>query len=178
MDGSRTISLKDESMTKKKMIKAILVAGLFFLAFGGWLLHLRIHPLVKNADNIIPLISGIISVFCLPLLFWLDSTITLAYMINGFLAIIGTIIMTQFSIVNFKGPYTLDNIILNSTLADSSILWGKFALGKALFDLHHLKSDKDMAAKGRFFRYPNMGWWWVHLFAAALVYALGNIFWK
>lgn len=165
-------------MNRKKMIKETLIACLFFLALGGWCLHLRIHPLVKDADNIIPFVSGILSVFCLPLLFWFDSTAALAYIINGFMAIIGTIIMAQFSIVNFKGPATPGNIILISTFADIAILWGKFAVGKALFDLQYLKSDDDTAPKGRFFRYPNMGWWWVHLFALAAVYSLGNIFWK
>ena len=165
-------------MHRKEMIKAVLIASLFFLAFGGWLLHLRIHPLAKDADNAIPLISGILSVFCLPILFCFGRTINLAYIINGFLAILGTITMAQFSIVNFKGPGTLENIILNSTFADIAILWGKFLLGKAIFDFEYLKSDKAAAVKGRFFRYPNMGWWWVHLFALAAVYALGNIFWK
>lgn len=165
-------------MNQKKKIRTILIACLFFLALGGWFLHLRIHPLAKNADNIIPLISGIISVFCLPLLFWFDSTVTPAYLINGFLAIIGTIIMAQFSIVNFRGPFTFEAIILNSTFADIAILWGKFAVGKALFDLKYLKSDKDTAPRGRFFRYPNMGWWWIHLFALSAVYSVGNIFWK
>ncbi len=165
-------------MNMKKRIKAILVASLFFLALGGWLLHLRIHPLAKDADNIIPLISGIVSIFCLPILFWFESTVTLAYLINGFLAIIGTIIMAQVSIINFKGPPTLKNIILNSLLADIAILWGKFSVGKTIFELEYLKSDKDVARRGRFFRYPNMGWWWVHLFALAAVYTLGNIFWK
>ena len=165
-------------MNRKMKIKTILIASLFFLALGGWLLHLRIHPLLKDADNIIPLISGIISVFCLPLLFCSSRTIVLAYILNGFLAIIGTITMAQFSIVNFKGPVTLENIILNYTFADIAILWGKFLLGKALFDLEYLKSDQDLAAQGRFFRYPNMGWWWVHFFALAGVYALGNILWR
>ena len=165
-------------MNRKKGIKAILVAALFFLALGGWLLHIRIHPLAKDAENIIPLISGVLSLFCLPLLFWFRPTLTLAYIINGFLAILGTIIMAQFSIINFKGPLTLENIILNSLFADIAILWGKFSLGKALFELEYLRSDKDTAARGRFFRYPNMGWWWAHLFALAAVYTLGNIFWK
>jgi len=156
----------------------MLIAGFFFLAFGGWLLHLRIHPLVKNADNIIPFILGIVSVFCLPILFWFDNTVALAYIVNGFLAIVGTIIMAQFSIVNFKGPLTPENIILNSTFADIAILWGKFAVGKALFDLGYLRSDKDVVAKGRFFRYPNMGWWWIHLFGLTIAYTLGNVFWK
>ncbi len=165
-------------MTRKKTIKATLVAGLFFLALGGWLLHLRIHPLTKSDDNIIPLISGIVSAFCLPLLFWFESTVSLAYIINGFLVIIGTITMAHFSITNFKGPVTPLNIIINTLFADIIVLWGKFAVGKALFNLEFLKSDTDIAAKGRFFRYPNMGWWWAHLFALALVYTLGNIFWK
>jgi len=160
------------------MLKTTLIICLFFLALGGWLLHLRIHPLTRDVDNAIPLISGILSVFCLPFLFWFDSTVTAAYILNGFLVIIGTLLMAQFSIVHFDGPLTLKNIILNSTFADISILWGKFAIGKALFDLQHLKSDQDLAKKGRFFRYPNMGWWWVHLFALAGVYTLGNLFWK
>ena len=86
--------------------------------------------------------------------------------------------MAQFSIAKFKGPVTAINIILNTTLADIAILWGKFAVGKALFDLQFLKSDTDATAKGRFFRYPNMGWWLAHLFALALVYTLGGIIWK
>ena len=165
-------------MNKKKMIKATLVASLFLLAAGGWLLHLRIHPISKDTNNFIPLISGAISVFCLPFLFWFRPTITLAYIINGFLAIIGTITMAHFSIAHFQGPLTPVNIILNSTLADIAVLWGKFGVGKALFDLEYLRSETDTAPKGRFFRYPNTGWWWAHLFALALVYSLGVIFWK
>lgn len=165
-------------MTRKKIIKITLVIGLFFLSLGGWLLHLRIHPLAKNNANFIPFISGILSVFCLPFLFWFKRTLSLGYIINGFMVILGTITMAHFSIVYFKGPVNFLTVILNTTLADIAILWGKFTLGKALFDLEFLKSDKDITAKGRFFRYPNMGWWWVHLFGLTVVYALGNIIWK
>ena len=165
-------------MNRKKILKSTLLAGLFSIAVGGWLLHLRIHPITKGSDYLVPFISGVVSVFCLPFLFWFRRTITLAYIINGFLTILGTITMAHFSIVFFKGPVTAANIILNTTLADIAVLWGKFAVGKALFDLEFLKSDTDTAAKGRFFRYPNMGWWFAHLFALAAVYTLGNIFWK
>jgi len=165
-------------MTRKKMIKVTLVASLFFLALGGWLLHIRIHPLAKNDDNVIPFISGIISVFFSPFLFWFRPTVAFAYIINGFLAIIGTIIMAYFSIAHIQWPVTPGSILFNTTFADIAILWGKFALGKALFELEFLKSDTDAAPKGRFFRYPNMGWWWFHLFALAAVYALGYILWK
>ena len=165
-------------MNKKNIIKAELAAALFFLGLGGWCLHLRIHPPLKNAANLIPFISGIGSVFCLPLLFCFRPTLALAYISNGFLAIIGSITMAHFSLAHFQGPITPEGIILNTTFADIAILWGKFALGKALFDLEFLKSEADLAARGRFFRYPNMGWWWAHLFTLAIVYALGNIFWK
>lgn len=165
-------------MNRKKILKTTLLAGLFSLALGGWLLHLRIHSPAKGADYLIPFISGVVSVFCLPLLFWFRRTVSLAYIINGFLTILGTITMAHFSVVFFKGPVTAVDIILNTTLADIAVLWGKFAVGKALFDLEFLKSDADTAAKGRFFRYPNMGWWLAHLFALAAVYTMGNIFWR
>lgn len=165
-------------MNRKKMVKATLIAGLFSMALGGWLLHLRIHPPTKDTDFLIPFFAGIISIFCLPLLFWFKKTLNLAYIINGFFVIIGTITMAQFSIVNFKGPVTAVNIILTTLLADIGILWGRFAIGKAIFELDSLKSDADTASKGRFFRYPKMGWWLVHLFALSAVYTLGNILWK
>lgn len=160
------------------MIKVTLIASLFFLALGGWCLHLRIHPPVKDADHLIPFISGILSVFCLPLLFWHKRTVALAYVLNGFLVIIGTVTMAHFSIVHFQGPVTLANILLMTTLADIAVLWAKFGLGKALFDLEFLKSETDAVSKGRFFRYPHMGWWWVHLVGIAAIYTFGNLFWK
>ena len=165
-------------MNRKKTIKAMLIAGLFFLALGGWLLHLRIHPPARGADYFIPFAAGIVSVFCLPFLFCFRPALALAYVINGFLVIIGTITMAHFSIANFQGPITASNIILNTTFAAIMILWGKFSLGKTLFDLEFLRSDTDVLVKGRFFRYPNMGWWWVHLIALAAVYTLGKILWK
>jgi hypothetical protein len=165
-------------MSRKKLLKATLIAGLFLLAFGGWCLHLRIHPPAKDADNLIPFISGVLSVLGLPLLFCYRPTVAWAYILNGFLVILGTVTMTHFSIVHFQGPVTLTNILLTTTLADIAILWGKFVLGKALFDLEFLRSETDAAPKGHFFRYPHMGWWWVHLFSVAVVYGLGNILFK
>lgn len=165
-------------MSRKKALKTTLIMGLVFLAFGGWCLHFRIHPPAKDVNNLIPFISGILSVFCLPLLFCSRRTITWAYVLNGFSVILGTITMAHFSIVHFQGPVTFANILLTTTLADITVLWTKFALGKALFDLEFLRSETDAAPKGHFFRYPHMGWWWIHLFFAAVVYCLGNLFFK
>jgi len=165
-------------MNRKQLIKTTLIASLFCLALGGWLLHLRIHPISKDEDNLIPFVSGVLSVFGLPLLFYFRRTIVLAYLLNGFSVIIGTILMTHFSIVHFQGPFTLSSFFLTTTFADILVLWGKFALGKALFDLEYLKADTEIAAKGNSFWFLNMGWWWVHLAALSAVYCLGNALWK
>jgi hypothetical protein len=165
-------------MTRKINLKITLVTALFFFAFGGWLLHLRIHPPVRNNSFFIPFIAGILSIAALPVIFWFRKTIAIGYILNGFLAIIGTITMAHFSIVHFQGPVTAYNLLMNTLFCDIFLLWGVFALGKTLFDLEFMKADADQAPKGRFFRYPNMGWWYVHLAALSTVYSLGNIFWK
>ena len=139
---------------------------------------MRSHPPFAEDENMIPFIFGIVSVFALPVMFWFRKTIILAYLINGFSVIIGTILMMHFSLSNLRAPITPLDIVFRTTFPDILLLWGKFGVGKALFDLELLKSDTDPAIKGRFFRYPNMGWWWVHLIALSMVYALGNILWK
>lgn len=165
-------------MNQKKAIKATLILALFFLSLGGWCLHLRIHPPERSAFNSIPFLTGILSVFCLPLLFCFRRTLALAYILNGFVVILGTILMAHFSIAHFQGPLTLTNIFLNTTFPDIAILWGRFAISRAIFKLEFLRSETDIVAKGRFLRYPNMGWWWVHLFSIAFVYFLGIVLFK
>jgi len=165
-------------MNKKQLIKIILILGLFGVCLGGWLLHLKIHPRAINPSNYVPFISGIISVFALPVLFWFRRTVTIGYLLDGFIVIIGTITMTHFSIAHFEGPVTPLRSITATLFADIAVLWGKFALGRALYLLEFLRSDADVLPKGRYFRYPNMGWWWVHLAGMSIVYALGHIIWK
>jgi hypothetical protein len=165
-------------MNKKKVIKITLILGLFAVCLGGWLLHLRIHPPSKNAAYLIPFFSGLISVFALPLFFCFRRTVTLGYIAGGFLVILGTITMAHFSIEHFEGPVTLTTLITGTLFADIAVLWGKFSLGRALYLLEFLKADTDSLPKGRYFRYPNMGWWWVHLAGMSMIYALGNILWK
>ena len=164
-------------MSRKNLVKATLVGSLFFISLGGWLLHYRIHPITKGAVYYIPFIVGIVSVLFVPVLFWFRKTLALAYLINGFSVILGTIAMGHFSVANFKGPITPENLIVNTLFADITLLWAKFAVGKALYGLSFLKSDTDTMPKGRYFRYPNMGWWGVHLFVLSLVYILGHLLW-
>jgi hypothetical protein len=166
-------------MKKKDCLRLVLILAIFFLALGGWLLHLRIHPIAKDAENYIPLMAGFISVFLIPVLFIFRSTISFAYLLNGMTVIIGTITMTHFSIENHPPIWTLQTILLGTCLPDILMLWGKFAVGKALFDLDPVISRPDaQISSGRFFRFPNMGFWFVHVVTLTAVYLIGGYLWK
>jgi hypothetical protein len=166
-------------MNKKNYMRLNLILAIFFLALGGWLLHLRIHPIAKDTENFIPLVAGFISVFVIPVLFIFRSTISFAYLLNGMTVIIGTIAMTHFTIENPPQEWTFQTIFLGTLLADIILLWGKFAVGKALFDLDAVINRPDAAvSSGRLFRFPNMGFWFVHLVTLTAVYMIGGYFWK
>ena len=166
-------------MKKKDYLRLVLILAIFFLALGGWLLHLRIHPTAKDAENYIPFVAGLISVIVIPVLFIFRSTIPFAYLLNGITVIIGTITMAHFTIKNPPPVWTLQTIFVGTLLADIMLLWGKFAVGKALFDLDPVISRPDAPMRnGRFFRFPNMGFWFAHLVTLTAVYLIGNYFWK
>ena len=166
-------------MKKRDYLRLVLILAIFFLALGGWLLHLRIHPIAKDAENYIPMVAGFISVIVIPFLFIFRSTISFAYLLNGMTVIIGTITMTHFSIENHPPVWTLQTILLGTCLPDILMLWGKFAVGKALFDLDAVINRPDaQISSGRFFRFPNMGFWFAHVVTLTAVYMIGRYFWK
>lgn len=61
---------------------------------------------------------------------------------------------------------------------DILIVWGKFFIGKVLFELETFGYDANRPKAGITYRYPNMGWWLIHLAAISLVYYLGNRLWS
>jgi hypothetical protein len=165
-------------MTVRTYTKTILLAALITLSLGGFLLHSRIHPIAKNPANLIPAISCLLSIFVIPALFSFKKTVEYGYVLNGFLVIIGTIAMAHLSLVNWPAPATVGAILFKTTLADILILWGKFFVGKALFDLEFFGYDPRKTKKGKTYRYPNLGWWLIHLAVISLVYVLGNQLWR
>jgi hypothetical protein len=165
-------------MTIRAYIKSMLLVGLVTLSIGGILLHSRIHPVKTNYSNLVPAISCILSILVVPTLFCFRKTIAYGYVLNGFLVIVGTITMAHFSIAHWPNPLTLQAIFMNTLLADILILWGKFFIGKSIFDLEFLGYDAVREKKGKTFRYPNMGWWFVHLAAVSIVYYLGFMLWR
>lgn len=165
-------------MTVKTYTKSTLLAGLVIISIGGLLLHTRIHPIKTDYANLIPAISGILSIIIVPLLFWFRRTIAYGYVINGFLVIIGTITMAHFSIKHWPAPATLQAILLNTTLADILVLLTKLFIGKAIFDLEFFGYDAAREKKGKTYRYPNMGWWLIHFITIAIVYYIGIRYWR
>ncbi|MCX5632874.1 MAG: hypothetical protein NTW93_04260 [Phycisphaerae bacterium] len=165
-------------MTIRAYIKTMLLVGLVTLSIGGILRHSRIHPIKTNYSNLVPAVSCILSILVVPTLFCFRKTIAYGYVINGFLVIVGTITMAHFSIAHWPNPLTLQAIFMNTLLADILILWGKFFIGKSIFDLEFLGYDATRGKKGITYRYPNMGWWVVHLAAVSIVYYLGFILWR
>jgi len=164
-------------MTRKDRLRWVLLAGLWILSLGGWLLHLRIHPLAEDGANWIPFLSGLLSLVIVPWLFLRPATVAYGYVLNGMLVILGTITMANDSLESFRGTLTANALLFRTLFPNILILWGKFFLGQALFELASLKSPDEPVRGGRFWRYPNYGWWAAHLAGFSAVFALGRILW-
>jgi hypothetical protein len=151
----------------KKKIKILLIFALFLVSLGGGWMHSNFHPFARTGYGWVPFIVGLISVLIVPILFAFKKTVHWAYLLNGFTVIIGTITMGHFALA------------VHAIWPDIAILWGKFAVGRAIFCLEIYPPDSDPKARGwNWFRYPNMGFWYVHLALWGLVYYLGHALWR
>ncbi|HYA42764.1 MAG TPA: hypothetical protein VEF34_15780 [Syntrophobacteraceae bacterium] len=63
-------------------------------------------------------------------------------------------------------------------MPDIAVLWTRFFIGKALFDLEIFGYDSGRNKTGATYRYPNTGWRFVHLGAVSVVYAPGGWLWR
>ena len=170
VDGTKT-------MTIKTSIRSILLGALVTLSLAGFMIHARIHLIAQNPSFIVPFVAGILSTAVIPALFWFKKTLAYGYLLNGFLCIIGTVTMGHFAIARWSAPTSPPDILLKSMVIDILIVWGKFFIGKSLFDLETFGYDPDRPKAGVTYRYPNLGWWLIHLAAVTLVYYLGNRLW-
>lgn len=171
-------------MTNKRNIELNLLCSYLVISLGGFMLHARIHDPAKDAENYIPFIAGLISIFVLTTLFSIRKTVPYAYLLNGVIVIIGTITMAHFSYEKLMTPppppalappLTVYAIFMGTLLMDILILTGKFFIGKALFVLALTPTDKLEApvVTGRFWRYPKNGFWLVHFIAISALYLIG-----
>lgn len=158
----------------------MLVVALGCVSAAGLWVHLLVHPLGAKPVNVIPFISGLISVIAVSVFFFIRRLVPFAYIINGMLVIIGTITMAHYSVKYIPTPFELSMILNRTLLPDIVILWTAFFIGKGLFEIE-MTNAKNMDAprhKGRFFRYPNTGYWLAHLAGMSIVYTLGYMLWK
>jgi len=165
-------------MTVRTYIRSTLLGALVVLSLAGFLLHSRVHLISKNPAFIVPFVACILGIAVIPALFWFKKTVAYGYVLNGFLCIIGTVTMTHFAIAHRSAPGSPPDIVLKSMVLDIFILWSKFFIGKALFELETLGYDPNRPKAGITYRYPNLGWWLIHLAAVSFVYSLGHRLWS
>ncbi|MDX9715012.1 MAG: hypothetical protein RBT37_06265 [Dissulfurispiraceae bacterium] len=129
-------------------MKRSLLAALFLIALGGFLLHYRIHhfmiPDPLNPENLIfsktlflASLLPLIDMFVVTSLFIWRRTAAYGYLLNGLIVIYGSILMTHYSIAQFSiKAIPLSDWWLKSTLPDIAILCADFLIGKTLYDIH------------------------------------------
>ncbi len=165
-------------MTIKTYIRSILLGTLVILSLAGFMIHARVHFAAQNLSFLVPLIAGILSVTVIPTLFWFKKTLAYGYVLNGCLCIIGTVTMAHFAIARWSAPTSPPDFLLKSMLIDILIVWGKFFVGNALFELETFGYDANRPKTGIIYRYPQMGWWMIHLTGISLVYCPGKLLWR
>jgi hypothetical protein len=150
------------------------------VSLGGFIIHTRGHPISEDGANLIPFLAGLVSILALPVMFLNKRLISYAFLANGILAIIGTITMAHYALVTLPRRFNLNYLIMKTTLPDILILWGVFAIGKLIFDLEVTSANNldTPKTRGSFIRFPNMGYWLIHLGALSIVYLLGHILWR
>lgn len=114
----------------------MLILGLFLIALGGVLLHLRIHAPADRPVNWIPAVSGALSVVVVPLLFFWRRTVVAAYLLNAATVLVGIVGMSAFSIEHWQGTVTWDAILLKSMLPDILVLLAKLPVAHAVLGLY------------------------------------------
>ena len=108
------------------------LSALFLISLGGLLLHLRIHPLHVSAVNWVAVVSGALTTVVVPVLFVFRRTVPWAYLLTVASVVVGTVGMAWFSVHHWTLAVNLENIVLQSTLADILILLAKWPLA------HHI----------------------------------------
>lgn len=148
------------------------IAGIVLLSLGGWLLHLRIHPVSfdpadpSNPANLVPFVAGILSIVVSPVLLASKRTFVSGYLWNGMSVVVGVVTMASMSIASPPASLDLRAIALGTTLASCLMLLPKLFLGEAVLRHHH------PSGMGRLF---TARWWARHFVYFGAVFAIGRI---
>ena len=152
-----------------------LILALAFISVGGWLLHFRIHPILTDATgmrvarNFIPFAVGLAGMLVTPVLLWFPRTMIIGYLLNGIGAVIGTVLMTYFSVAMFRHPVTVAGIFTGTLLGDVLIAFSKLFIGQRILLTYH------PSGMGRMF---TVGWWTRHFIYICAAFTLGHFIWR
>ncbi len=115
-------------------------AALVALALGATMLHLRIHPPGAELDDLVPNLFSWLDLVVVSLLFLFRGTAILGLLLNSFLAFLGIILMSDFSLhATLAGQLKVApgagffTWLLQTTFMDSMILVADFFVGLALY---------------------------------------------
>ena len=124
-----------------KTPRHLLWVALVALGLGATMLHLRIHP-PHSLTYLWPNLFSLIHLVVVSLLFLDRRTALLAVILNSFLAYLGIIMMTDYSIsatlagqVKVMPGVSLFGWLLQTTFADSAILVGDLLVGISLYQV-------------------------------------------
>jgi predicted ABC-type exoprotein transport system permease subunit len=123
-----------------------LIGAFFLISLGGFLLHLRIHPVSVSAFNWLAVSFAAVNTFVLPMLFHSPRTTPGAYVFTWATVVVGTVGMAFYSVTSWKLPPTVTNILLSSTFPDIVILWAKLLIAHKILRVHW---PHGVAAEGR-----------------------------
>ena len=151
------------------------IAALLLLSLGGFLLHLKFHPVSfdpsapENPAHVIPFVTGILGMAAVPMLLAYQRTAITGYLINGMSVIIGSVVMVHFTLAAPPSTISLSSVLLYTTIPYIAILFPKLLIGQSIL-LHYYPRGR-----GRMF---TPGWWVRHFIYLAGIYTLGYIFWE
>ncbi len=160
-------------MIRKELRLPIL--AIFVLTLGGWLLHLRAHPVSFEPANpsnpafLVPYVAGILGIVATPLLLNYRSTFVAGYLLNGMSVVIGAITMASLSLSHLPSPLTLTGVLLGTMFSSILLLVPKLLLGQII--LYHYHPN----GMGRLF---TPFWWTKHFIYLSAIFALGHFLWR
>jgi hypothetical protein len=147
---------------------------LVLLSLGGFLLHLKLHPVSfdpgapENPAHMIPFIIGILGVIAVPALMAFKRTCITGYCINGMSVVIGVIIMLHFTHAS-PPELSISGMLLYTTIPYIIILFPKLLIGQSVLLFYYPHG------RGRMF---TAGWWVRHFIYLSIFYMLGFFLWK
>lgn len=110
----------------------MLVLSHILLSFGGFCLHLGLHPPAKSLYFWWAAPMSGVSLILLPVLFLRASTVGVGVLMNAFAVTAGVVGMAYFSLHQPPEPLTLWTLLSRSTLAPTTILLTKLPLAQAI----------------------------------------------